>query len=122
MAKLDQLIREIQTELGADFLYMEVVGSDGLSIAGANLTSLDVAAVAARLTMVVKLAGKVADKLNLGEVEENLITVDKGYSLMHELGDGSYFVVLGLARDAALGVARMLMKDYSEQLWDAIPR
>lgn len=122
MAKLDQLIREIQTELGADFLYMEVVGSDGLSIAGANLTSLDVAAVAARLTMVAKLAGKVADKLNLGDVEENLVTVDKGYSLMHELGDGSYFVVLGLARDAALGVARMLMKDYSEQLWDAIPR
>ncbi len=122
MAKLDQLIREIQTELGADFLYMEVVGSDGLSIAGTNLTALDVAAVAARLTMVAKLAGKVADKLNLGDVEENLVTVDKGYSLMHELGDGSYFVVLGLARDAALGVARMLMKDYSEQLWDAIPR
>jgi predicted regulator of Ras-like GTPase activity (Roadblock/LC7/MglB family) len=122
MSKLDQIIKDIQNELGADFLYMEVVGTDGLSIANANVTNIDVSAVAARFTMVGKLASRVADKLNLGALEENLITIQNGYGLMHELGDGSYFVVLGLAKDAALGVARMLLKDYSEQLWDAIPR
>lgn len=122
MAKLDQLIREIRNELGADFLYMQVVGSDGLSIAGVNLIDRDVAAIAARFTMVAKLAGKVADKLNLGDVEEDLVTVKLGYALMHQLGDGSYFVFVGLAKDAALGVARMVLKDYAGQLWDAIPR
>lgn len=121
MAKLDQLIKEIQNELGPDFYYMEIVGSDGLSIAGTKVVNMDTVAIAARFALVDKLAMKVADKLNLGEVEDNLISINTSYALMHRLGDGSYFAVIGLARTAPLGVVRMLMKDYSEQLWDAIP-
>ncbi len=121
MAKLDQLIQEIHNELGADLLYMDVVGTDGLSITDLRLADLDTSAIAARWGLVAKLATKVAEKLNLGEVEDNLITINTRYSMMHMLGDGSYFAVLGLSKDAPLGVVRMLMKDYSDQLWDAIP-
>ena len=122
MAKLDELIREIQNELGADFRYMNVVGSDGLPIAGANVVDVNAEAVAARYTLVAKLATKVAEKLNLGDVDDNLITVDSAYVLMEMLGDESYFVVLGLSREAPLGVARMVLKEYADQIWDAIPR
>jgi predicted regulator of Ras-like GTPase activity (Roadblock/LC7/MglB family) len=116
------LIKEIQNELGADFLYMDIVGTDGLPIAGLSAVNIDTSAVAARFALIGKLAIKVADKLNVGDVEDNLITINTSYALMHMLGDGSYFAVMGLAKAAPLGVVRMLMKDYSEQLWDAIPR
>jgi predicted regulator of Ras-like GTPase activity (Roadblock/LC7/MglB family) len=122
MAKLDELIREIQNELGADFLYMNVVGSDGLPIAGMSVVNINTEAVAARYTLVAKLASKLAEKLNLGDIDDNLITVDNAYVLMEMLGDESYFVILALSKEAPLGVARMLLKEYAGQIWDAIPR
>lgn len=122
MAKLDELIREIQNELGADFRYMNVVGSDGLPIAGTSVVDVDTDSVAARYTLVTKLASKLAEKLNIGDVDDNLITVDSAYVLMEMLVDESYFVILGLSREAPLGVARMLLKEYAGQIWDAIPR
>ena len=122
MAKLDQLMREFQNELGADFYYMDVVGSDGLVIAELKLIQTETSSVSARYSMVVKLAGKVAEKLNLGDIEDNLITVSNSHVMMKLLGDGSYFVVLSVPKDAPLGVARMLLNEYAERLWDAIPR
>ncbi len=122
MAKLDQLIQEINDEIGSDFYYMLIVGSDGLIIAYSHRVERDFDALAARESMVNKLAGKVAEKLNLGEVDDNLITTNSAYVLTQLLGDGSYFAVLGLAKDASLGVARMLLKENAQPLWDAIPR
>jgi predicted regulator of Ras-like GTPase activity (Roadblock/LC7/MglB family) len=122
MAKLDELIREIQNELGADYLYMNIVGSDGLPIAGMSVVNVNTDAIAARYTLVAKLASKLAEKLNLGDVDDNLITVDNAYVLMEMLGDESYFIILALAKAAPLGVARMLLKEYAGPIWDAIPR
>jgi len=122
MAKLDQLIGEINNELGSDFHYMLVVGSNGLNIAYSHRVEHDYDALAARMSMITKLAGKVAGKLNLGEVDDNLITISSAYILTQLLGDGSYFAILGLAKDASLGVARMLLKEYTQPLWEAIPR
>lgn len=122
MSKLDQLLQDIHNELGADLQFIEIVGSDGLSIADAKYITVDTSVVAARFTMVAKLAAKVADKLNIGEVEDNLISTNNGMVLINELGDGSYMALLGLSNDAPLGVARMVIHDYDAQLWDAIPR
>lgn len=122
MAKLDQIIHDIHNELGADMLFIDVVGTDGLSIAAERTQNLDTTAIAARFSLVEKLAIKVADKLHLGEVEDDLVSGPNGFILMHVLGDGSYFCLLGLAPEAPLGVARMVMKDYASALWDAIPR
>jgi predicted regulator of Ras-like GTPase activity (Roadblock/LC7/MglB family) len=122
MAKLDQLMQEINNELGSDFYYMLIVGSNGLSIAFLNRIERDFDALAARQSMVNKLAGKVAEKLDLGDVDDNLITNNNSYVLTQLLGDATYFAVLGLAKDASLGVARMLLKEYAQSLWDAIPR
>ena len=122
MAKLDQLIQQIRSELGGDFVSTDVVGMDGISIAGGSIDpNFDANAASARFAMVVKLAGKVSDKLGMGAVDDNLVTTDRVYILTRLLGDGSYYWGLAVARDATLGVVRMLMAEYAPQLWDAIP-
>lgn len=122
MSKIEQLLQDIHNELGADFISIDVVGADGLSIASRRATAEDTSANIARLTMVMKLAIRVAEKLNVGEVEDDLITTDTSYIMARVLGNESYFVVLSLSKNAALGVARMLINEYADQLWNAIPR
>jgi len=123
MAKLDLLIQQFRSELGADFISTDVVGMDGLSIGGGsidpNFNSTD---ASARFSMVMKLAAKVSGKLGLGKVDDNLVTTDKAYIIARFLGDGSYYWGVAVTRNATLGTVRMMMNEYADQLWDAIPR
>ena len=122
MNKLDQIIQQIRVELGTEFISMDVVGMDGLSIAGNSIDpSFDSASATARFAMVMKLASKVSEKLNFGEVEDGLATTEKMLILTRFLGDGSYYWQLAVPRDATLGSVRMTMNEYAPQLWDAIP-
>ena len=122
MAKLNQLLQEIRTELGGDFISTDIVGSDGMSIAGTSAdASYDSAAASARFAMIMKLASKVSDKLNLGGVDDNMATTDQAIILSRFLGDGSYFWVLAIPKDATLGSVRMTMNEYTDQIWNAIP-
>jgi predicted regulator of Ras-like GTPase activity (Roadblock/LC7/MglB family) len=123
MAKLDQVLQQVRTELGAEFVATDVVGMDGLSVAGLSAdASFDANAAAARFAMVMKLAGRVSDKLAMGTVEDSLATTDKMMVLTRFLGDSSYYWALVVTRDATLGTVRMMMNDYASQIWDAIPR
>ncbi|HVN80437.1 MAG TPA: hypothetical protein VMW38_15685 [Terriglobia bacterium] len=123
MAKLDLLIQQFRSELGADFISTDVVGMDGLSIGGGsidpNFNSTD---ASARFSMVMKLAAKVSGKLGLGKVDDNLVTTDKAYIIARFLGDDSYYWGVAVTRNATLGTVRMMMNEYADQLWDAIPR
>ncbi len=123
MAKLDQLIQQFRSELGADFVSTDVVGMDGLSIAGGsidpNFNSTD---ASARFSVVMKLAEKSSSKLGMGKVDDNLVTTDKAYIIARFIGDGSYYWGVAVTRNATLGTVRMLMNEYADQLWDAIPR
>jgi predicted regulator of Ras-like GTPase activity (Roadblock/LC7/MglB family) len=123
MAKLDDLLQEVRSELGADFAATDVVGMDGLSIAGVSADpNFDADVASARFTMVMKLASKVSGRLAVGEVEEDLVTTDQVFVLSRYLGDGSFYWVLAVTKEATLGVVRMLMTEYAGQLWDAVPR
>lgn len=123
MAQLNQLLQEIRNELGPEFIATDIVGMDGLSIAGYNANSeFDTSALAARFAMVMKLAEKVANKVQVGAVEDGLVTTENLYILTRFLGDGSYYWALAVTRDATLGMVRMLMNEYQERLWRAIPR
>jgi len=123
MAKLDQLIQQFRSELGADFVSTDVVGMDGISIAGGsidpNFNSTD---ASARFSVVMKLAEKSSSKLGLGKVDDNLTTTDKAYIIARFIGDCSYYWGVAVTRNATLGTLRMLMNEYADQLWDAIPR
>lgn len=123
MNKLDQLIQQIRSELGSDFISTDIVGMDGLSIAGGSLDpAFDASIASARFAMVMKLAEKICEKLNIGAVEDNLVTTDKIYIISRYLGDGSYYWGLAVPCDATLGSIRLMMNEYAPKLWDAIPR
>lgn len=122
MTKLEQLIMQFRSEVGSDFVSTDIVGMDGLSIAGGSINpNFDAAMASARFAMVMKLAGKISDKLPLGAVEDNLVTTDSYYLLSRFLDDGSFFWVVAVTRDATLGAVRMLMNEYAPQLSNAIP-
>lgn len=123
MAKLEQVLQQVRTELGADFISTDVVGMDGLSIAGGSISpDFDATEASARFAMVMKLASTVAAKLSMGAVEDTLVTTDQAYIIARFLGDGSYYWGVAVSRNATLGVVRMVMNEYADQLWRAIPR
>jgi len=122
MNKLEQLLGEVRSEIGSDFVSTDVVGMDGLSIAGGSVNpDFDATAASARFAMVMKLSSKVAAKIDIGDVDDLLVTTDGAYILTRFLGDGSYYWGLAVTRDATLGMVRMMMNEYTDQLWDAIP-
>jgi predicted regulator of Ras-like GTPase activity (Roadblock/LC7/MglB family) len=167
------LIQQIRTQIGNDFIATDIIGMDGLSIAGDSIsqgfnvnaapvtapkaeakpaplpplvwrgtdfsikpdteikpvkkeveelsTDFDSTDSSARFAAVMKLSASVSKKMNMGYVDDNLITTDKTYILSRFLGDDTYFWVLAVTRDATLGTIRMLMNEFEPQLWDAIP-
>ncbi len=122
MAKLDQLLQQVRTSLGAEFVSTDVFGMDGLSIAGGSVDpNFDGSEASARFTMVMKLGTKVSNQLGIGAVDDNLVTTDHAYILARFLGNGSYIWGLAVTRDATLGSVRLLMNEYADQLWEAIP-
>ena len=123
MSKIDDILQEVQSELGTDLVSTDVVGMDGLSIGGiVTDPNFDASAASARFAMVMQLARRVAGKINMGEVDDSLVTTEQSYVLTRFLGDGSYYWGLAVKSDAVLGMVRMVMDEYAEQIWDAIPR
>ncbi len=123
MTKLDELIQSVRMELGTDFVATNVVGMDGLSIAGDTVISgFSADEASARFAMVMKLAAKVSDRIKMGQVEDTLTTTDRTFMITRFLGDGSYYWSLTVTNDATLGMVRLIMRDYADQIWEAIPR
>jgi predicted regulator of Ras-like GTPase activity (Roadblock/LC7/MglB family) len=122
MSKLEQVIQQFKSELGGDFVSTDVVGMDGISIAGGSVDpNFSASDAAARFAEVMKLAVKVSKKIDIGKVDDNLVTTDKNYIISRFLGDGSYYWVVVVTSNATLGTLRMLMNEFSPQMWDAIP-
>jgi predicted regulator of Ras-like GTPase activity (Roadblock/LC7/MglB family) len=123
MTKLEELLQNVRDEIGADLVGSDIVGVDGFSVAGFSVDpNLNREAISAHFALAMKLALTVCEKLNLGELEDNLVTADKHITLCRSLGDGSYFWILDVKKDATLGIVRLTMNDYAPKLWEAIPR
>jgi predicted regulator of Ras-like GTPase activity (Roadblock/LC7/MglB family) len=123
MTKLEQILQQVRTELGADFVATDVVGMDGLSIAGGSVVAdFDSTAASARFAMVMKLAANVSSKIGVVAVEDSLVTTEQAYIITRFLGDGSYFWGLAVTRNATLGMVRTLMNEYADQIWKAVPK
>ncbi len=120
--KIEDILQDVRKQLGTEFISTEIIGVDGLTIAETSMNpDFNSAMIAARLAMVVKLSAKVSEKIQIGEVEDSLITTEKGFMLIRFLGDGSYYWRIEVSKEATIGVVRMLMAEYSENLWSAIP-
>jgi predicted regulator of Ras-like GTPase activity (Roadblock/LC7/MglB family) len=123
MTKLEQILQQVRTELGADFVSTDVVGMDGLSIAGGSVVAdFDSTGGSARFAMVMKLAANVSSKIGMVAVEDSLVTTDQAYIITRFLGDGSYYWGLAVTRNATLGMVRTLMNEYADQIWKAVPK
>jgi len=122
MAKLEQLLQEVRAQLGGDLVSTGIVGMDGISIAGGSISpEFDSTEASARFAMVMKLAAQVSNKIGMGGVDDLLVTTDKVFILTRFLGNGTYFWGVAVSRNATLGFVRILMNEYADQLWDAIP-
>jgi len=122
MTKLEQLLQSVRTEMGMEFVSTDVVGMDGLSIGGGSVDpNFDSSAASARFAMVMKLASKVAGKIGMGTVDDVLTVTDNVYILARFIGDGSYYWGIAVTRDATLGMVRMVMNEYADQSWEAVP-
>jgi predicted regulator of Ras-like GTPase activity (Roadblock/LC7/MglB family) len=123
MNKIEQVVFQFRNELGSDFISTDVVGMDGISIGGGSLNpNFDSADISARFAEVMKLAVKISTKIDIGKVDDNLVTTDTTYILSRFLGDGQYYWVVVVSSNATLGTVRMLMNEYAPKINEAIPQ
>ncbi len=124
--EMPENIQDILEELGGQlpgFVAASVVGMDGLGIADFSTTGVNVEAINAQMTLLVKLVETTISKLNPNdEVDDYLLTTEDAYLLIRFLSGHDYF--LGLAADretAKLGNIRLNSRIYSERVDKALP-
>lgn len=123
MEKINDILQEIKKDVADVYISTDIVGNDGLSIGGgSDDPNFDSTAASARFLVMMKLASKVAGKIKVGDVDDTLTTTSEVYVLTRYLGDGSYYWSLVVTREATLGMVRMIMNEYVDKLWDAIPQ
>jgi len=123
MATLTEVLKEMASEIPG-FVASDVVGMDGVSIAGHAVDpKFDAEAAAAQFAMVMKLVQKSSGQLKVGAVEDNLVTTDKAYVITRFLGDGSYYLGVAVNKeDSSLGNVRLVSRQFSDAVWNAIPK
>jgi DNA-binding response OmpR family regulator/predicted regulator of Ras-like GTPase activity (Roadblock/LC7/MglB family) len=123
MANLQDVLKDMANDIPG-FVSSDVVGMDGLSIAGhASDPDFDSEAASAQFALVMKLVQKTTGQLDAGEVQDNLVTTEGAYILTRFLGDGSYYLGVAVSKDeGSLGNMRLITRTYADKLWDAIPK
>lgn len=120
--ELERLIDDIRSDLDKEFIAMDIVGLDGMSVAGAKaLDEFNSEIVSAHFTMVMKLAQKVSENMDIGAVRENLVSTESSFIFSRFLGDGSLYWLLATSNEATLGIVRALMDEYEQRIWAALP-
>lgn len=121
-SELASIIKDIRSDLGDDFIATDIVGMDGMSVAGEKvIEEFNSEIVSAHFTMVMKLATKVSNNMDLGTVNENLVTTESSLVFSRFLGDGSVYWLLATGKDATLGIVRALMDEYELRIWGTLP-
>jgi len=122
MGKLDDLLAEMGTEI-TGYVASAVVGMDGINIASHTVSDADPDVISAQMTKLFKLVDSTVKKMDGGELEDNLITMERAYILMRFLPGGEYY--LGMAADrnsGRLGNMRLISKIYSQKIAKAMPK
>lgn len=123
MNKLPELLYQVRQELGPSFISTSIVDMDGMAIAEDSLSpKFDTIALSARFAMVMKLGSKISHQLSFGAFNDNLVVTNHVFILNRSLGDGSYYWNLVLTKEATIGFAQIIMNEYADKLWAAIPR
>lgn len=119
-------MRDILTELGEQvpgFIAASVVGMDGLGIVQHTAANVNVEAINAQLTLLVKLVDTSVNKLAAGELEDYLLTTERAYLLLRFLEEGEYYLGIAALRDRSnLGSLRLNSRIYTRRVNQAMPR
>jgi predicted regulator of Ras-like GTPase activity (Roadblock/LC7/MglB family) len=119
---LKTLFSEVRADMSDDFIAMDVVGQDGISIVREAVESdFNDQLAAAHFAMVMKLADRLSNNLNMGKAVENQFATDSFVAISRMLGDGSFYWLLVAKAEANIGLLRAVMDQYELRLWGAIP-
>ncbi|MBN1180458.1 MAG: DUF4388 domain-containing protein [Anaerolineae bacterium] len=124
--EMPENMRDILTELGEQvpgFIAASVVGMDGLGIAQHAISGVDVEAINAQMTLLIKLVDTTVKKLDSGGIEDFLMTTEHAYLLIRFLEGSDYY--LGIAADknkVNLGGLRLNSRVFSGRINAAMPR
>lgn len=105
--------------LGVGVMDMEGVPVAVVTTPGATLNA---ELAAAQLAVVVRLCSLTADKLKLGDFDENLITTASKYILTKALTSDFYLAVILSKESTTLGMARLVVREHAAHVCQALPK
>ena len=105
--------------LGVGVMDMEGVPVAVVTAPGATLNA---ELAAAQLAVVVRLCSLTADKLKLGDFDENLITTASKYILTKALTSDFYLAMILSKESTTLGMARLVAREHAAQVYQALPK
>ncbi|MCX7680939.1 MAG: DUF4388 domain-containing protein [Anaerolineae bacterium] len=118
---MKEILKELSQQVPG-FVTAAVVGMDGLGIADYAVAKLDMEAVDAQMTLLLKLVDTSVNRLKAGAVEDYLLTTDKAYLLVRFLSDRKdYYLGIIADRNTNLGSLRLNSRLYAERLAKAMP-
>lgn len=119
-------LKDVLTELGEQvtgFVATAVVGMDGLGIANYSANPMDVEAINAQMTLLIKLVDTTTEKLDAGKVDHGLLTTEQAYLLWRHLADEDYYLGIAANRsEANLGNMLLISRIYADRVGKAMPR
>lgn len=123
---MPESMRDILAELGDQvpgFIAASVVGMDGLGIAQHTAANVNVEAINAQMTLLVKLVDTSVNKLGAGTLEDYLMTTARAYLMLRFLEEGEYYLGIAAIRDrSSLGNLRLNSRIYTRRINQAMPR
>ena len=119
--RLEDVLGEMANDLEPGLRGIGITGLDGLGIAFHKVSGEVADNLGSQMALILQLSRRASDKMEKSDVEDVLVTTEKSYILGRFMGDGSYFQVLSVERDAVLGNVRLAMRNYADRLVKAIP-
>jgi predicted regulator of Ras-like GTPase activity (Roadblock/LC7/MglB family) len=123
MPSLSELIDEFQEDVPG-FIATDIIDlSMGMSIGGTSVDpDFDAETASASYSEVIKSNRRALELLGMerDSTEDILITTDEVYILLLEL-DADHFQGMAIAKDANLGMARTMMRQYAQRFIEALP-
>jgi len=101
-----------------------VMDMEGVPVAVATPpgATLNAELAAAQLAVVVRLCSLTADKLKLGDFDENLITTASKYILTKALTSDFYLAMILSKESTTLGMARLVVREHAAHVCQALPK
>jgi predicted regulator of Ras-like GTPase activity (Roadblock/LC7/MglB family) len=119
MVTLNKLLKEMADAIPG-FISASVTGMDGISVAAHGAGDFTKTDALAAIGM--KLVLQTIKKLGKTTFDDNLFTTNNHFILNRLLGDGSYWVTVIIdKKNGGLGNLRMMVQQFSDDIWSAIP-